>query len=157
MIAELSKPEMEELLIRQVVARLACHADGETYVVPISYAYDGKFFYCHSLEGRKLEMMRKNPRVCLLVDELKSMGEWKSVIAWGKFEELSKKDEIVQAFQLLLKRKLPVNSSVTTHLGSQWPFSSDELEEVGGVFFRILIGEKSGRFEENVSSPDIPG
>ena len=87
MIGNLTNPEIEDLLLSNVIARIGCHAYGVTYVVPTCYAYDGEFVYCHSEEGMKIDMMRQNPAVCFEVDSLDSMANWKSLIAWGKFEE----------------------------------------------------------------------
>ena len=38
MVGWLSPAEIEELLHTELVAHLGCHADGRTYVVPITYA-----------------------------------------------------------------------------------------------------------------------
>jgi nitroimidazol reductase NimA-like FMN-containing flavoprotein (pyridoxamine 5'-phosphate oxidase superfamily) len=51
-----------------------------------------------------MELMRGNPEICFQVDEMKDMSRWKSVIAWGKFEELNDRDEKNKALQLLLAR-----------------------------------------------------
>ena len=80
--------EIEQLLQQQLVGRIGCHVDGLTYVVPVSYAYEGNYIYCHALEGMKINMMRKNPDVCFEVDNTKNLANWQSVIAWGSFEEL---------------------------------------------------------------------
>ena len=33
-------------------------------------------------------MMRENPWVCVEVDHMDNLANWRSVIAWGRFEEL---------------------------------------------------------------------
>src|SRR5688572_26624824 len=152
MLGTLKPGDVEDFLNTQVVGRIATHADGETYIVPISYAYDGQYIYCHTNEGKKVSMMRKNPKVCFEVDELKNMGNWKSVITQGVFEELKNKEERNAAMYILLDRNLPLISSVTTHLGEQWPFQPKDISEIEGIVFRILITEKSGRFETNTKS-----
>lgn len=157
MLGKLNAEQIDELLRTQLVGRIGCHADGDTYVVPISYAYDGRYVYCHTEEGKKTAMMRKNPKVCFQVDEMKDMANWKSVITQGVFEELSDHSQITHAMQSLLDRYLPVVSSITTHLGKDWPFRPDDLSEIDGVVFRIEIREKSGRFESGAASPAMPG
>lgn len=52
------------------VCRLAMTDGGVPYIVPLNYGYeyaDGALtFYFHSAkEGRKLEILKKNPTVCL--------------------------------------------------------------------------------------------
>lgn len=156
MIGQLASTEIENLLGQQVIGRIGCHNSELVYVVPISYAYDGKNIYCHTYEGRKIDLMRKNPKICFQVDEMKDMANWKSVIAWGDFEELTDKAERNKALRILLQRRLPIISSITTHLGKAWPFSVEDVNGVNnipGVVFRISIKEKTGKFESTSVSP----
>lgn len=88
-IEELGRDEIDELLATQVVGRIGCHADGLTYVVPVIHAYDGESIYVATVEGRKVEMMRRNPSVCFEVDEYDGAGSWRSVIVQGVYEELA--------------------------------------------------------------------
>jgi nitroimidazol reductase NimA-like FMN-containing flavoprotein (pyridoxamine 5'-phosphate oxidase superfamily) len=152
MIGKLDYAEIEEVLQDQVVGRIGCHADGITYIVPVSYAYNDPYVYIHSIEGKKVDMMRENSEICFEVDELKDMANWKSVIAWGTFEELKESEERDKGLKLLLDRSLPLISSETTHLGREWPFSNINANEIEGIFYRIKLKEKTGRFETNSMS-----
>ena len=82
MLGKLTPVEIEEVIRQQVVGRIGCHANGMTYVVPVSYAYDGDYIYVRTFEGLKLDMMRRNPKVCFEIDTMLNMGNWQSVIAW---------------------------------------------------------------------------
>ena len=88
MIEALSEEEIDAFLREQFVARIGCRADGETYVVPVIYAWDGEAAYVFSIEGRKIRMMRENPRVSFEVDAYREGGSWRSVIVDGVYEEL---------------------------------------------------------------------
>jgi nitroimidazol reductase NimA-like FMN-containing flavoprotein (pyridoxamine 5'-phosphate oxidase superfamily) len=158
MIGNLSSEEVEDLIRKQFVGRIGCYDKGLVYVVPTSYAYDDNCIYCHSYEGKKIEMMRKNPQICFQVDEMKDMANWKSVIAWGDFEEITNEEEKIQALKILLKRRLPIPSSITTHLGKTWPFTANGpavLKEIPGIVFKITLTEKTGKFESSPFSPMI--
>lgn len=148
MIGKLEPAGIEELMNRQAVGRIGCYANGITYVVPISYAYDGDFIYCHASEGMKIDMMRKNPNICFEVDDTTNLSNWQSVICWGVFEELADGIEKQQALEKLGRRQLPMLSSETMHLTPQWPFSSD-TNTIGGIIFRIRLTQKTGRFEKS--------
>jgi nitroimidazol reductase NimA-like FMN-containing flavoprotein (pyridoxamine 5'-phosphate oxidase superfamily) len=148
MFGKLTTNEVERLIHDQFIGRVGCHADNTTYVVPISYAYDGDYIYGHTLEGMKVNMMRKNPKICFEVDSTSNLSNWQSVIAWGEFEELGAGLERNEALRKLEERKLPILRSETMQLSSQWPFPSD-VSEIGGIVFRIKLGEKTGRFERN--------
>ena len=58
MFGHLDKNEIERLIHQQVVGRIGCNAEGITYIVPISYAYDGEYVYARTFEGMKMEIMR---------------------------------------------------------------------------------------------------
>ena len=141
MLGTLDSQQIEHLLHAEVVGRIGCHAGGRTYVVPVTYAYDGAAVYCHSAEGLKLAMMRQNDAVCFEVDRMESMVNWRSVIASGTFEELH--GEAAQlGLTLLIRRLAPVLTSETA------PTHRADTVARTAVVFRIVLGEKTGRFEK---------
>lgn len=147
MLGVLNAAEIERLLERQVVGRVGCSKDGKTYVVPISYAYDGEYVYCHTHDGMKIDYMRHNPNVCFEVDHLHNMANWQSAITWGTFEELTDPEQRTKALQKLHQRILPFVASETVQLSPDWPFPPEELNKIPGITFRIRLTEKTGRFE----------
>lgn len=149
MLGEMKPVDIEDVLSHEIIGRIGCHADGFTYVVPISYAYDGASIYGHTKEGMKIKMMRKNPKVCFQVDRMPDMANWQSVILWGEYEELTDRTERKIAMQKLVDRILPIISSETTHLSPHWPFPVKDLSEVNGIVFKIRVDKKTGRFESN--------
>src|SRR5690349_200196 len=133
MFGELEAQEIEEVLTRQHIGRLGCSAERRTYIVPISYAYDGKYLYFHSShEGEKLKLMRKNPEVCFQTDSTENMASWKSVICWGTFEEITNEQERVAALKILLDRKLPLVTSQTVKISPNWPFHPHNYNDIKG-------------------------
>ena len=147
MLGTLTPPEIESLLHSQVVGRIGCQEDGKVYVVPITYAYDGKYIYCHSREGTKINMMRKQPMVCFEVDEVKDLAVWQSVVVQGRYEELmgDKAREAMKYFADQLKPYLVSSTSIPTHGVAN--FHKYEQSEIRSVLFRIEVLEKTGRFE----------
>jgi nitroimidazol reductase NimA-like FMN-containing flavoprotein (pyridoxamine 5'-phosphate oxidase superfamily) len=149
MFGKLTEKEMDALLNNQVIGRIGCTYNNATYVVPISFAYDGQFIYGHTHEGQKIDIMRKNPAVCFEADELVDMANWKSVICMAEFEELVNEKERGEALQILLKRPLPYITSKTVQLSPHWPFFPPDMNLIEGVVYRLLIKSKTGRFEKN--------
>ena len=84
----LSEAEARNLIAAGKIGRLGCVDNGEPYVVPINYVFEGVSIYSHSLPGRKIEILRTHPRACIQVDEIENDFEWRSVIAFGTFEEI---------------------------------------------------------------------
>ena len=41
MLGHLNQEPIEQVLRSEVIGRLGCHASGRTYVVRVTYAYDG--------------------------------------------------------------------------------------------------------------------
>ena len=148
MLGQLDAAEIDKLLLSEIVGRLACHADGRTYIVPITYVYDEGGIIGRSADGQKLRMMRANPLVCFEVDRVDDLANWRSVIAWGLYEELSGPNAD-RALAKLLGRLLPFTA---TREASQTPktltHSYRALEEgLKAIVFRIWLTEKTGRFE----------
>lgn len=141
MLGDLTKAEIEDLLRSEVVARIGCHSGGRTYVVPITYAYDGTGIVGHSGGGLKVQMMRENPEVCVEVDHVDDMANWRSVIAWGRYEELSGR-AAVAAIETLFTRLAPLITSETSV-----PTHGRRPAIEGVVVYRIHLHEKTGRFE----------
>lgn len=147
MVGALNTLEIEEVLANHYVGHLGCHADDITYVVPISYVYDGQYIYGHTQEGMKITMMRKNPKVCFQLEDIDATANWKSVIAWGEYEELNEPGQRQKALELLFTRPLPYISSRTEKMSPQWPFAPDDKTNIKGIVYRIKLKEKTGRFE----------
>ncbi|MEO9020603.1 MAG: pyridoxamine 5'-phosphate oxidase family protein [Ginsengibacter sp.] len=147
MFENLDEEQIENVISENIVGRLGCHADDKTYVVPVSYAYDGKYIYVRSFEGLKISMMRKNPSVCFQVDSMQDWADWKSVIAWGTFEELTNEEERNEGLKTLINRILPGLTSETMKLSPAWPFPTDDYTQIDGIIFRIHLTEKTGRCE----------
>ena len=149
MFGDLSQQQIEEVLQSQIIGRLGCHADGVTYIVPVSYAYDGEYIYGRTKEGMKINMMRKNREVCFEVDVMQNMANWQSVIAWGEFEELTQEPGRQEALKKLNDRVLPMVTSATTKLYEEWPFAPSNLQTITGIVYRVHLKKKTGRFENN--------
>jgi uncharacterized protein len=149
MLGQLNELQIDHFLVSRAVGRLAC-TDGTTpYIVPITYAFDGKNIIAQTKEGSKLEFMRKNPEVCFEVDSMSNMVNWQSVIVTGTFFELSGKDAL-EAREYLFNQLWPYLTSATVHphehaISITKP---DESNRIKPVMFRIEIKEKTGRFEK---------
>lgn len=102
MITTLNDHDARRVLQSCRVARLGCIVNGEPYVVPISYNFEDDYIYSHSLPGTKINALRENPRACVQVDEIESDLHWRSAMAFGKFEEITKQNERAEILGKLL-------------------------------------------------------
>jgi len=141
MLGELTAPQIEELLRSEVIARIGCISEGRVYVVPVTYVYDGSYVWGHAMDGAKLRAMRADPRVCVEVEHVDDMSNWRSVIAWGAFEECDGAD-FDAGLALLVERIVPL---LTFPPNSPPP---DMAALRRGSVYRIRLERKTGRFEQ---------
>ena len=88
-INEMTQDECGAFLANASLGRLGCSLDNQPYVVPIYFVYEPDNIYVFSTFGQKTEWMRANPKVCLQADEITNQSQWRSVIANGRYQELS--------------------------------------------------------------------
>ncbi|MFN8791911.1 MAG: pyridoxamine 5'-phosphate oxidase family protein [Bdellovibrionales bacterium] len=141
-IKSLNSSESIKLLEQNRFGHLACHTKDDIYLVPIAYAFEDGCIYSHSKLGKKIEMMRKNPQVCIQVEEVENFYQWKSVIAWGRFEELIG-DEAIIAMRRLIQ-KVAEKEDATKRSELEIDLSA-QLESA--IIFRIRIERSTGRYE----------
>lgn len=148
MLGELNDTQINNVLSSQALGRLACTDGKRPYIVPVTYAYDGKFIYGQTNEGLKLKLLRKNPLVCFEVDMMTDMRHWQSVLVYGKFIELKNK-ESDNARDILFNRVLPLMTSSTVHpYGHNETVTVDDSTRVKQVMYKIKIKKVTGRFEK---------
>jgi uncharacterized protein len=71
---------MEEAL----VCRLGLSDDGAPYVVPMNFGLGENCLYLHcAMEGRKLDILRRNDRVCFEMDLLREIKQGPVSCGWG--------------------------------------------------------------------------
>jgi nitroimidazol reductase NimA-like FMN-containing flavoprotein (pyridoxamine 5'-phosphate oxidase superfamily) len=124
MLGELDNTQVENILKTQFIGRIGCHANGITYVVPVTYVSDGMNIYTPSGKGMKINMMQINPEVCFEVDVMQNMANWQSVIAWKTFEKITNRKDKQEAMQKLINRLMPVMTSEnrTTNTWIKYPY-----------------------------------
>ncbi len=110
------KAMMTRLLKSTQYLTLAMVDDGEPYLVPLSYGYDesnGKIYIHMANEGKKLEILRKNPAVWgqVLQDHGYHKGEcshlYVSVMFKGKVVFIEDPEEKKHAFKVMIDQLEP--------------------------------------------------
>jgi len=132
----LNETEARSLIAAGKIGRLGCVDNGEPYVVPVNYVFEGMSIYSHSLPGRKIEALRAHPRACLQVDEIRDDFNWRSVIAYGNFEEIR-----VPTDRRTILRKLLERFPLLTPVESQM---AQDAGAPDSIVFRIIVDRISG-------------
>ncbi len=100
------------------MGHLGCIDHDEPYVVPINYLADEGRLYSHSLPGRKISALRRHPRACVQVAQIRNDFHWQSAIAFGDFEEITDQSERKEILRRLLDR-FPELTPVESHLARE--------------------------------------
>lgn len=150
MTQDMTPQEIEHVLKTTFYGHLGCSSKGKIYVVPVTYVYDDNVFYGYTHEGKKIEIMRGNPHVCLQVEQVKNGHNWQSVVCNGTCEEITDEKEIQECKLLIAERYASLREQ-----GVEDPYFPlvRELSEHNGagapkpVLYRIKVEEKTGKKE----------
>ncbi len=79
-----SRAEIESVIERAWVCRLALAGDDYPYIVPLCFGYKDNALYFHSgPKGRKLELLAKNSKVCFEFDVDTDVKPAQKACNWG--------------------------------------------------------------------------
>lgn len=89
MFKALEEKEIEFILENNYIGHLGYVYNNSPFVVPITYYYDkaSRAIICYSGDGHKMQAMRANTAVCLQVDDIEAVNNWKSIAVHGTFEQ----------------------------------------------------------------------
>lgn len=102
----MGQAEVEELLKKSVVGRLAVVANEGPYVIPLGYVYEnGKIGFHSSYKGRKVECFSRDQRVCFEVDEANpEITQYRSVLVFGRIEKAEDREIKLQVLMRLVEK-----------------------------------------------------
>ncbi len=149
MLGDLNPEQIERLLQTETVGRIGLHAEGRTYVVPLTYVFEGNGVIGHTRAGMKINMARENPDVCFEVDHIDNLANWQSAVCWGRFEELHDDDAqaAMQRFMTHLQPLLAGEGVMPTHgMWGQAPSGShpDAIAGHAAIVWRIRFSQATG-------------
>ena len=137
--------EIDEIIEKAPLCRLGLCCDNVPYVVPVSFGYRGDCLYFHSAkQGKKMDMIRANPRVCFEIDmgveaiEADQPCDWgmkyASVIGFGRAAVLEDPEEKEQGLNVIMEHYSP---------RSLQPYAESVLERTAVV--RVQVEEMTGK------------
>ncbi|MEI3797112.1 hypothetical protein SAMN05660461_1033 [Chitinophaga ginsengisegetis] len=150
MLGKLNLDQIDQVLAKNVTGRIGCTDGQKVYIVPVSYAFNNAYLVIHSREGMKIDMMRQHPHVCFQVDEITDMANWRSVVLWGDYEEITDPKERFYAMKFLVSRLAHLQVSETAGVSDMHEeIATERMPEniIRPIVYRIRITEKTGRFE----------
>ncbi|MCE5265172.1 MAG: pyridoxamine 5'-phosphate oxidase family protein [Deltaproteobacteria bacterium] len=135
---------MEEAL----VCRIGLCGGDVPYVVPMNYGLGENCLYFHcAVAGRKLDMIRKNSRVCFEMDILRGIKQGEESCGWGAFYE-----SVIGCGRAVIvetpAEKRAALDRIMEHCGAKGPFSYPDETLAKTAVIRIDIEEASGKRRE---------
>ena len=135
---DMSRAEVEEMIARNNIARLAFAFHDRVDVQPIHYVYERGWLYGRTSEGEKIATLRHNQWVALEIDEIKDTFDWRSVVIHGSFWRIQplgspRAEEVWAKAAELVSRIVP--ESLTDK--DPVPFRQ--------ILFRIAVSDVRGR------------
>jgi nitroimidazol reductase NimA-like FMN-containing flavoprotein (pyridoxamine 5'-phosphate oxidase superfamily) len=114
-----NRAEIDEILAKAKTVRIAFAVGNEPYVVPLSHGYDagaGALYVHTAQEGRKIDCIEANPRVCFEVEGSASVKEgdergcswsihYESVIGYGTLREIVDEAERDRALRRIMRQQ----------------------------------------------------
>jgi nitroimidazol reductase NimA-like FMN-containing flavoprotein (pyridoxamine 5'-phosphate oxidase superfamily) len=130
---------IQELLSTAEICRLVMVDDGEPYVVPLNYGFRDNALYVHSAAaGRKINILKRNNRVCFEVESdsvivrHEEACHWgtksRSIIGYGRVEIVTDYEEKKRGLDIIL-----------AHYGKAGSNVYDEKQLQAIVILRVAI------------------
>ena len=139
--------EIEGIISKATTCRIGLVDNDEPYIVPVCFGYERNVLYFHSaLAGRKVELIRKNNKICFEMDtdvEPVKAGrpcgwtiKYRSVIGVGRAKPLESDEEKSHGLELILRQ----------YGGNDFDFPKSKLDKtlVVRVDIKNITGKKSG-------------
>ena len=145
---EITDPaEIEQIIKQAKVCRLGLVDGSEPYVVPVCFGYENNAFYFHCApEGRKLELIRNNNRVCVEIDtDVEITGaekpcgwsaRYRSVIGVGRAHILEDEADKIRGLTVLMRQFEGKGTAVE--------FEKADRTAVVRIDIENITGKKSG-------------
>ena len=136
--------QMEQILSQAQVCRLAMVDKGQPYVVPLNFGYGDGCLYFHSApEGRKIDVLKADPRVCFEVDELVKMNKAAAACDWG----VSFKSVIGTGTARILdtpaEKKAGLDIIMAQYSGRTFDYPEEKLAKTAVI--QVVIHEMTGK------------
>lgn len=145
------RKEIENVIESSDVCRIAFADNNVPYIVTMNFGYSGSdspalYFHC-AVEGKKLELIRKNNHVCFEMDtdhELYGGSEacdfgmkYRSVVGWGSIFIVSDEQDRIKGLDHIMSHYSP---------GGNYKYEQNSLSRmlVLKLEISIMTGKKSG-------------
>lgn len=144
-IQEMSKRQIEDLLARVGYGHFACARNNQPYIVPIHYSFRKPDLFVYTTDGKKSEIIRANPAICLQVEEVIDDGNWQSVIVMGEAERIDSRAEREEAMAVIQADNPGLTPAVSVRWLDSW--IRENIEVIYRIKPRMITGRSAAHIE----------
>lgn len=138
---------IDSIMKEAEICRLALCEDNEPYIVPMNFGYDQGYLYVHSAkEGKKIDILRRNNKVCFEVDINTELVRNEKICEWGmKYYSVIGKGQVTVLTDIE-KKIQALNKIVEKYTDKSFDFTERQLNNIEVLEIKIneLTGKKSG-------------
>lgn len=144
--------KIENIISRCTCCRIGFHDDGEVYIVPLSFGYETKgdtcIFYFHGAkEGRKIDLIKKNPIVGFEMDTNYAVNEADLACGYSARFQSIIGNGVVSIVSEIKEKKLGLSLLMKHNTGKQnWDF--DEKMVSAATVFKLEVTKMSCKEHE---------
>jgi len=132
------------IIARCKVCRIALCENGQPYVVPLNFGYDGEHLYFHSANtGKKIEIIKQNNRVGFEFDILHEIITAETPCEWGTKYESVVGNGIAEFIESQQEKAKALECILSQYGGSFNEFNDFSLSSV--TIIRVTIVSISGK------------
>jgi nitroimidazol reductase NimA-like FMN-containing flavoprotein (pyridoxamine 5'-phosphate oxidase superfamily) len=139
------KNTIDGIIGRCRVCRLGMCDEGQPYIVPLSFGYDGQFLYFHAArEGRKVDILKRNNRVCFEFDIPGEVVTGDQACNWSINYESVIGSGAAEIMEDAAAKETALNCVMRQYSGAaDWTFAGEALDKT--LVIRVGIREISGK------------
>lgn len=135
---------IDSIIGRSSVCRLGMSDNGQPYIVPLSFGYDGRFLYVHAaVDGRKVDILKRNNRVCFEFDRLEEVTSSEQACNWSMRYESVIGFGVAEKVEAADAKKAALNCIMRQYSSSDWTFTEQSVSAT--AVYCISIEEITGK------------
>lgn len=143
---DLRRDEIEAIIARNYVGRIAFAFHDRVDIQPIHYVYERGWLYGRTSEGEKIATLQHNQWVAFEIDEIKDTFDWRSVVIHGSFWRIHPLGS-PHAEEVWTKAAELVSKVVPGALTEKDPVPFRQ------ILFRIAVSDVRGREAQRKAGP----
>jgi nitroimidazol reductase NimA-like FMN-containing flavoprotein (pyridoxamine 5'-phosphate oxidase superfamily) len=139
--------EIESIIRSAPVCRIGFSENDIPYIVPVNFGYRDRCLYFHSApEGRKMDILKRNNRVCFEIDMASELIQGETPCKWDmKYISIMGNGRASLVHDPAEKSRA-LNIIMAQYQGDPYEYSEGDLEKVAVVKIEIesMTGKRSG-------------